>query len=229
MADSGTVQLESFPAFNAERPDVIMDLREPCSKPWAVGGRRPATFTRRQTARKRSAVAWRLEWETGLPETDNNTEASGRPAREGCLPMEVDGRPVFGRHAAGGVESGDTTSGSRRPQVAVCLWWRPWRLTPGRQTKFFADVTTYSSVSWVNVTMSPVSRRQYVDFSQIVQQLNEHHLQLSGDIAKIAQLLGMAGKLNSIGCFTVTPESEAQHVVRVVKRWFLMPKITNWL
>ncbi|KAF8416892.1 hypothetical protein EV426DRAFT_703238 [Tirmania nivea] len=84
----------------------------------------------------------------------------------------------------------------------------------------------YSSVFWVNAASVQTT---ILGFMQILQQIIEYHLQLSEDIAKIARLLGMAGKLDSTGCFTVTSESEAQHVVCAVKRWFSMPKNTNWL
>ncbi|KAF8418736.1 TPR repeat protein [Tirmania nivea] len=84
----------------------------------------------------------------------------------------------------------------------------------------------YSSVFWVNAASVQTT---ILGFTQILQQIIEHHLQLLEDIAKIARLLGMAGKLDSTGCFTVTSESEAQHVVHVVKRWFSMPQNTNWL
>ncbi|KAF8418345.1 hypothetical protein EV426DRAFT_577675 [Tirmania nivea] len=84
----------------------------------------------------------------------------------------------------------------------------------------------YSSVFWVNAASVQTT---ILGFMQILQQIIEHHLQLSEDIAKIARLLGMAGKLDSTGCFTVTSESEAQHVVHAVKRWFSMPQNTNWL
>jgi len=64
-----------------------------------------------------------------------------------------------------------------------------------------------------------------------MQQLIEHHIRVSGldNVANIGWLLGMAGKLDSTGCFAVTSESEAQHVVNAVRRWFLAPENTNWL
>ena len=84
----------------------------------------------------------------------------------------------------------------------------------------------YSSVFWVNTASVQTT---IFGFTQIMQKLIQHHLQLSKDIANIGQLLGMAGKLDSTGCFTVTSEPEAQHVVDAVKRWFSVPGNTNWL
>jgi len=84
----------------------------------------------------------------------------------------------------------------------------------------------YSSVFWVNTASVQTT---ILGFNQIMQQLIQHHLQLSRDIANIGQLLGMAGKLDSTGCFTVTSEPEAQLVVDAVKRWFSAPENTNWL
>jgi len=61
-------------------------------------------------------------------------------------------------------------------------------------------------------------------FTQIMQRLR----QISDDYAYIGQLLGMAGKLDPAGCFTVTP-AEKQHVVSTVKQWFSALGNTNWL
>ena len=88
----------------------------------------------------------------------------------------------------------------------------------------------YSSVFLVNATNIQTT---ILGFTQIMQQIIERHIQLSEDIAKdianIGRLLGMAGKLDSAGCFTVASESDAQHVVDAVKRWFSAPGNTNWL
>ena len=86
----------------------------------------------------------------------------------------------------------------------------------------------YSSVFWVNAASVQTT---ILGFTQIMQQLIEHHIQVSGldDVANIGRLLGMAGKLDSTGCFTVTSESEVQHVVNAVRRWFSVPGNTNWL
>ena len=62
-----------------------------------------------------------------------------------------------------------------------------------------------------------------------MQRLIEHHAQLSEDYSHIGRLLGMVGKLDSNGCFAVTQQSDAQHVVDAVKRWFALPENSNWL
>ncbi|RPB27891.1 hypothetical protein L211DRAFT_472359, partial [Terfezia boudieri ATCC MYA-4762] len=84
----------------------------------------------------------------------------------------------------------------------------------------------YSSVFWVNATSVQTT---ILGFTQIMQQLIRHHLELSMDVAIIGQLLGMAGKLDSTGCFIATSESDAQHVVDSVKRYFSAPGNTDWL
>ena len=62
-------------------------------------------------------------------------------------------------------------------------------------------------------------------FTQILQRLVQRHAQISDDYAHIGRLLGMAGKLDPAGYFTVTSEEE-QHAV---KQWFSAPGNTNWL
>jgi len=66
-------------------------------------------------------------------------------------------------------------------------------------------------------------------FIEIMQQLVQHNGQSSDDYVHIGQLLGMAGKLDPAGCFTVTSEAEEQHVVSAVRQWFSAPGNTNWL
>ena len=84
----------------------------------------------------------------------------------------------------------------------------------------------YSSVFLINTTNIQTT---ILGFTQIMQQLIEHHIRLSDDIANIGRLLGMAGKLDSAGCFAVASESDAQHVVDAVKRWFSASGNTHWL
>ena len=84
----------------------------------------------------------------------------------------------------------------------------------------------HSSVFWINAASEQTT---ILGFTQIMQRLIEHHAQLSGDYAHIGRLLGMAGKLDSNGCFTVTQPSDGQHVVGAVKRWFARPENVNWL
>ena len=62
-----------------------------------------------------------------------------------------------------------------------------------------------------------------------MQQLVQRHGQVSDNYAHIGQLLGMGGKLDPEGCFTVTSEPEEQHVVSAVKEWFSAPGNTNWV
>jgi len=84
----------------------------------------------------------------------------------------------------------------------------------------------YSSVFFVNTASVQTT---ILGFIQIMQRLVQHHGQSSDDYAHIGQLLGMAGKLDPAGCFTVTSEPEEQHVVSAVRQWFSAPGNTNWL
>jgi len=84
----------------------------------------------------------------------------------------------------------------------------------------------YSSVFFVNTASVQTT---ILGFIQIMQRLVEHYGQSSDDYAHIGQLLGMAGKLDPAGCFTVTSEPEEQHVVSAVRKWFSAPGNTNWL
>ena len=84
----------------------------------------------------------------------------------------------------------------------------------------------YSSVFWINVASNQTA---ILGFTQIMQRLIKHHAKLSDDYSQIGRLLGMAGKLDANGCFSVTQPSEAQHVLDAVKEWFALPDNTNWL
>ena len=84
----------------------------------------------------------------------------------------------------------------------------------------------HSSVFWINAASA---QSTILGFAQIMQRLIEHHAQVSGDYSHIGRLLGMSGKLDSNGCFSVAQPSEAQYVVGAVKRWFALPGNTNWL
>ncbi|KAF8446930.1 hypothetical protein BGX38DRAFT_1093717 [Terfezia claveryi] len=84
----------------------------------------------------------------------------------------------------------------------------------------------YSSVFWINASSDQTT---ILGFTQIMQRLIQHHSELSEDYSHIGRLLGMAGKLDSNGCFAVTQPSEAQYVVDAVKRWFALPENRNWL
>jgi len=63
-----------------------------------------------------------------------------------------------------------------------------------------------------------------------MQQLIEYHAQLSDkvDYAEIGCLLGIAGKLDAVGRFTVQQPTKEQHVVNAVK-WSAAKANTKWL
>jgi len=84
----------------------------------------------------------------------------------------------------------------------------------------------HSSVFWINAASDQTT---ILGFTHIMQRLIKHHAQLSDDYSQIGRLLGMAGKLDSNGCFPVTQPSEAQRVVDAVKEWFALPENSNWL
>jgi len=90
----------------------------------------------------------------------------------------------------------------------------------------YQQYRNYSSVFFVNMASVQTT---ILGFTQIMQRLVQHHEQISDDYVQIGRLLGMAGKLDPAGCFTVTLEPEEQHVVRAVKQWFSAPGNTNWL
>jgi len=89
----------------------------------------------------------------------------------------------------------------------------------------YQQYRNYSSVFFVNTASVQTT---ILGFIQIMQRLVQRHGQISDDYVQIGRLLGMAGKLDPAGCFTVTPE-EKQHVVHAVKQWFSAPGNTNWL
>jgi len=72
----------------------------------------------------------------------------------------------------------------------------------------------YSLVVFVNTASVQTTILRFI---QIMQWLVQHHGQRSDDYVHISQLLGMAGKLDLAGCFTVTSEAEEQHVVSAVR------------
>jgi len=89
----------------------------------------------------------------------------------------------------------------------------------------YQQYRNYSSVFFVNTASVQTT---ILGFIQIMRRLIQRHGQSSDDYVHIGRLLGMAGKLDLAGCFTVTPEEE-QHVVSAVKQWFSAPGNTNWL
>ncbi|KAF8461694.1 hypothetical protein BDZ91DRAFT_369807 [Kalaharituber pfeilii] len=87
----------------------------------------------------------------------------------------------------------------------------------------------YSSVFWINAASEQTTK---TSFTHIMQRLIKHHAKLSGpepDYRHIGQLLGMAGKLDSTGMFTVQQPSEEQHIVGAVKDWLTAKGNTKWL
>jgi len=90
----------------------------------------------------------------------------------------------------------------------------------------YQQYRNYTSVFFVNAASVQTT---ILGFTQIMQRLVQRHGQISDDYVQIGRLLGMAGKLDPEGCFTVTSESEEQHVVHAVKQWFSAPGNTNWL
>jgi len=89
----------------------------------------------------------------------------------------------------------------------------------------YQQYRNYSSVFFVNTASVQTT---ILGFIQMMQRLVQRHGQISDDYVHIGRLLGMAGKLDPAGCFTVAPEEE-QHVVSAVKQWFSAPGNTNWL
>jgi len=89
----------------------------------------------------------------------------------------------------------------------------------------YQQYRNYSSVFFVNMASIQTT---ILGFIQIMKWLVQCHGQISDDYVHIGQLLGMAGKLDPAGRFTVTP-GEEQHVVSAVKQWFSAPGNTNWL
>ncbi|KAF8416898.1 hypothetical protein EV426DRAFT_625234 [Tirmania nivea] len=67
----------------------------------------------------------------------------------------------------------------------------------------------YSSTFWVNAASVQTT---ILGYTQIMKQLIQCHGRLSEDYAGIGRLLDMAGKLDSTGLFTISLESDGQHV-----------------
>ena len=90
----------------------------------------------------------------------------------------------------------------------------------------YQQYRNYYSVFFINTTSVQTTIHGFI---QIIQRLIQHHQQISDNYAHIGRLLGMVGRLDSVGCFTVVSEPEEQHVVSTVKEWFSAPENTNWL
>ena len=90
----------------------------------------------------------------------------------------------------------------------------------------YQNYKDYTSVFWINAASKETT---ILGFTRIMQRLINHHAQLSENYSHIGRLLGMAGKLDSKGCFSVAQPSEAQEVVESVRQWFIALGNTNWL
>ena len=86
----------------------------------------------------------------------------------------------------------------------------------------------YSSVFWVNAASEQSLK---LGFTNIMQQLIQYHAQLSDnpDYTKIGHLLGMTGKLDALGKFTIQQPAEEQDIVGAVKQWFAAKGNIKWL
>ena len=88
----------------------------------------------------------------------------------------------------------------------------------------------YSSVFWVNAASEQSLK---LGFTNIMQQLIQCHAQLSlsdnPDYTEIGHLLGMTGKLDAEGKFTVQQPAEEQHIVGAVKQWLAAKGNIKWL
>ena len=84
----------------------------------------------------------------------------------------------------------------------------------------------YTSVFWINAASEETT---ILGFIEIMQQLIKYHAQLSENYLHIGRLLGMAGKLDCTGYFSVAQPCEAQQVVKAVRQWFTAPENTEWL
>ncbi|KAF8455069.1 P-loop containing nucleoside triphosphate hydrolase protein [Kalaharituber pfeilii] len=87
----------------------------------------------------------------------------------------------------------------------------------------------YSAVFWINAASEQTTK---MSFTHIMQRLIKYYAELSDlepDYTRIGRLLGMAGKLDQVGMFTVQQPSEEQHIVNAVKEWLTAKDNTKWL
>jgi len=88
----------------------------------------------------------------------------------------------------------------------------------------------YSSVFWVNAATEQSLK---LGFTNIMQQLIQYHAQLSlsdkPDYTEIGRLLGMTGKIDAAGKFTVQQPAEEQYAIGAVKQWFAAKVNIKWL
>ncbi|KAF8473485.1 hypothetical protein BDZ91DRAFT_714700 [Kalaharituber pfeilii] len=86
----------------------------------------------------------------------------------------------------------------------------------------------YSSVFWINASSEQTTKTSFI---QIMEQLIEYHAILldEPDYKHIGSLLGMAGKLDSVGLFSTEKPEEEQHVIKAVKKWLTAKQNDKWL
>ncbi|KAF8473535.1 P-loop containing nucleoside triphosphate hydrolase protein, partial [Kalaharituber pfeilii] len=86
----------------------------------------------------------------------------------------------------------------------------------------------YSSVFWINASSEQTTKTSFI---QIMEQLIEYHATLfdEPDYKRIGSLLGMAGKLGSVGLFSTEKPEEEQHVIKAVKKWLTAKQNNKWL
>ena len=86
----------------------------------------------------------------------------------------------------------------------------------------------YSSVFWINAASEQSLK---LGFTNIMQQLIQYYAQPPDNpgYTEIGHLLGMTGKLDAAGKFTVQQPEEEQHIVQAVKQWFARKENTKWL
>ncbi|KAF8473561.1 P-loop containing nucleoside triphosphate hydrolase protein [Kalaharituber pfeilii] len=86
----------------------------------------------------------------------------------------------------------------------------------------------YSSVFWINASSEQTTKTSFI---QIMEQLIEYHATLfdEPDYKHIGSLLGMAGKLGSVGLFSTEKPEEEQHVIKAVKKWLTAKQNNKWL
>ncbi|KAF8467212.1 hypothetical protein BDZ91DRAFT_762700 [Kalaharituber pfeilii] len=86
----------------------------------------------------------------------------------------------------------------------------------------------YSSVFWINASSEQTTKTSFI---QIMEQLIEYHATLldEPDYKHIGSLLGMAGKLDSVGLFSTEKPEEEQHVIKAVKKWLTAKQNDKWL
>jgi len=166
------------------------------------------TSTVPMTSQKRLELSYDIPF--CLPEVQRNANFVGREDLLEQLKENIE--------ASSGVDMAEVvlhgTGGMGKTQLALQYVYR--------------HKTDHSSVFWVNATSEQSLK---LGFTNIMQQLIQHHAQLSDkpDYTEIGRLLGMTGKLDTLGKFTVQQPEEEQHIVDAVKQWFAAKGNIKWL